>query len=788
MFQQVVDTNDNVPQFSELIYEARVPENSNPGRNVIKVTATDLDSPKIQSPLTYSLDAAGQRYFAINTGTGQITTANEKLDREKDQIVSFLVFAFDGKHRGQALVRVTLEDVNDNTPYFPNPPYVGYVEENLPPGTSVMVLQAVDLDVGVNADLVYDLVDNAKDKFAIDRISGVVSTRETLDKENPVNEFTITVKATDKGNPPLSGTVTATIKVSDGNDQSPVFNPTVYNANVKEDALPGVFLTSVQATDKDEGPNAELEYRITDGNDPYEFYINPRTGAILVSGMLDFDHGKKGYNLTVMVSDRGNPPREADKPAFVYIKVIDSNDNPPIFVPAEYNKRVSESVRPGDTVLLVTAVDQDTGTNAEFTFAITEGDDSDMFAIKSDPNNGSIGIIYTLLQLDRETVPQYNLTVTATDTGGLQGVALVRITLADVNDNGPWFVPRYYEGSIKVTTDTSLQQSITTVRAHDPDEASNGPPFVFTVETTEPKTNARRFDVRADPKDPQTAVLLYSIGAFTRQVTEWTLTIKASDSGSPRKDNSTFAYVEVIDDQNLNEPFDGSLTIIVNAYNGKFAGGIIGKAYYKDADYKGDRNKYTMASQDYFTLDGATGDITAKANIPDGQYRFSIDVEEQKQRSGPNFPKTVTSDVTVIVQSISSAAIQQSVAVQILALRKTAFFVADYYLNVREVLATIFGESAGNVLIFSVQKAPSRRVPAVDIFGVEIQLAVRLTDGTFMAKTEVVRLLVAGEQKLLDLSKLSQYRLNMQFLRTVHPVLILTYFCTGYDYAGNSSF
>ena len=751
MFQQVLDTNDNVPQFTELIYEATVPENEKANTPVKKVSATDLDSPNIQKPLQYSLDATGQRYFKINPTTGQISTANEKLDREKDLIVAFYVFAFDEKHRGQALVRVTVTDKNDNKPYFPNPPYVGYVEENLKPGASVMVLQAVDLDTGVNAEIEYELVDNAKNKFQIDRNSGLVTTLETLEKETAVNEFTIRVRATDKGNPRLSGDVTATIKVADGNDQTPVFNPTVYNAKVPEDALPGYVVTFVTATDEDEGPNAELEYTITAGNDPYEFYIDPRTGAIMVSGMLDFDHGKKSYNLTVMVSDRGYPPKTAEKPAFVYISVVDSNDNPPVFVPAEYNRRVSESLKPGDTVLLVTAVDQDTGTNADFTFAITDGDDSDMFAIKSDAKNSSIGIIYTLLQLDRETVPLYNLTITATDTGGLQGVALVRITLTDFNDNGPWFVPRYYEGSIKVTADTKLEQSITTVRAYDPDEASNGPPFRFSVLDTQ------RFDVRQDARDPNTAALFFSKGAFTRQITEWKVKIKASDSGSPQKDNTTFVYVDVIDDQNSNEPFDGNLLIIVNAYNGKFVGGIIGKAYYKDKDYKGDRNKYTMAERDDFTVNEGTGDITAKANIPVGQYRFGIDVEEQKQRSGPNFPKTVTSAVTVIVQSVTSAAILQSVAVQILAVRKPAFFVADYYIELRKALANIlaFGNT-DNILIFSIQKAPSKRVPVEDVFAVEIQLAVRMAAGTFMDKTEVIRLLVENKQTLENLSKLSQ--------------------------------
>ena len=657
-------------------------------------------------------------------------------------MVAFNVFAFDGKHKGEALVRVNLSDINDNSPYFPSPPYVGYVEENKDPGASVMVLQAVDLDSGINAEIVYELEDNAKGRFKIDPNSGLVTTLQTLEKETPENEFTIRVKAINQkagGNPPRSGTVTATIKVADGNDQKPVFNPTEYRATVREDALPGFFVTKVTATDKDEGPNAALEYTITEGNDPYEFYIDPRTGSILVSGLLDYDKGKKSYKLKVMVADRGNPPQKADKPAFVYIDVLDANDNPPVFEPAEYTKRVSEDVNLGFDVLHVTASDKDTGTNAQFEFSITDGDDADLFAVKPDPKNPNIGIIYTLLPLDRETVSQYNLTITATDTGGLQGIGLVEIIVTDVNDNGPWFIPRYYEATIKAGIAPTGGQFVTILKAEDPDELSNGPPFTFSVEAAivEGIQVEERFKLS---KATDKTASMSAFGTFNRAVIqEWKVQVKAGDSGSPTKTNTTFVYIDVEDDRNIHEPEDGSMTIIVNAYNGKFAGGIIGKAYYKDDDYGGDRNKYTMASQEYFSINEGNGNITAVANIPLGRYTFQVQVEEQKQRPG-NFPKTVTSTVTVIVQSVTSAAIKQSVAVQIFKLRKTSFFVGDYYDNIFKIL----GDGS---LIFSIQKAPLNRVPLADQFGVEIFLAVQLADGGFMNQMKVVEWLVNDKQQ-----------------------------------------
>ena len=735
-----MDTNDNVPEFTSLIYEATIQEDSPAGKSVETVSATDLDSAKVQGELKYSIDTTGQTYFTIDAKTGLITTANNKLDREKQQIVSFYVFAYDGKHRGKALVRVNLTDINDNAPYFPSPPYIGYVEENKNPGTSVMVLQAIDLDSGVNAEIVYELEDNANDKFKIDPDSGLVTTLETLEKESAENEFTIRVKATNRraGNPLKSGTVSATIKVTDGNDQRPAFDPTIYRANVPEDALPGYFVTKVKASDKDEGPNAELEYTITAGNDPYEFYIDPRTGDVLVSGLLDFDKGKKSYNLTIKVTDRGNPPQEAEKPAFVYINVLDANDNPPVFVPAVYNEVVSESAKPGASVAQVTAIDQDTGTNAEFTFSITDGDDANMFSIISDPKNASIGIITALLQIDRETIPKYNLTITATDSGGLQGVGLVYLTVTDINDNGPWFIPRYYEGTINAGINPTAGQPVTVIKAYDPDEASNGPPFAFTVVEPDLRNRFRLNNPTA------TTTSMFAFGLFDRTVVqEWEVQIRATDSGSPIQANTTFVYVDVEDDRNIHEPNDGELTIIVNAYNGKFAGGIIGRAYYQDNDFEVHGNQFSMlSSQEFFSVNAGNGNITADANLPLGLYRFSVQVTDS------TFSKTVTSAVTVIAQSVTSAAIQQSVAVQIFALRKTSVFVGDFYSRWRSVLADILtGGDDDRVLIFSVQRAPVYRVPLEYLFGVEIYLAVRDGSG-YMDHMEIVKTLGENKEEL----------------------------------------
>lgn len=202
------------------------------------------------------------------------------------------------------------------------------------------------------------------------------------------------------GNLFLFGIVIVIIKVFDGNDKSLEFNFLIYKVNVLENVLFGYFVIKVVVIDKDVGFNVELEYIIKVGNDFYEFYIDLRNGCIFVFGFFDFDKGKKVYNLIVIVSDCGNLFRSVFKLVLVYINVIDVNDNFLIFVFVEYDKKVLESVKLGDIVLLVIVVDKDIGINVQFQFFIMDGDDVNMFVIRFNVKNSSIGEIYMLLQLD----------------------------------------------------------------------------------------------------------------------------------------------------------------------------------------------------------------------------------------------------------------------------------------------------------------------------------------------------------------------------------------------------
>ena len=174
------------------------------------------------------------------------------------------------------------------------------------------------------------------------------------------------------------------------------------------------------STDDDDFTNVGHQYAITDGNYPFAFYIEPSTGHILVAGILDYET-KSEYNLTVSVSEQSITEVFPTDHAIVYIKILDSNDHPPVFQPKTYRRTLPEDVTIGTEVRVVTCSDMDEGSNAVPTFSIASGNIGDVFEVVSHPADGNMGIVQVAGRLDREMVSSYMLEITATDIGGLTG-------------------------------------------------------------------------------------------------------------------------------------------------------------------------------------------------------------------------------------------------------------------------------------------------------------------------------------------------------------------------------
>ncbi len=140
-------------------------------------------------------------------------------------------------------VTITVKDVNDMSPEFLMPNETS-VSENTAFNTVVTVIKAVDKDEGRNGYLEYSLLDSAGGMFTLGNVDGLLRVNGKLDRETKAN-YTIKVKAKDRGEPSRHTETELVVKILDENDNNPIFNPKQYYAFVPENASIGTTVLQV---------------------------------------------------------------------------------------------------------------------------------------------------------------------------------------------------------------------------------------------------------------------------------------------------------------------------------------------------------------------------------------------------------------------------------------------------------------------------------------------------------------------------------------------------------------
>lgn len=121
--------------------------------------------------------------------------------------------------------------------------------------------------------------------------------------------------------------------------------------SVLENIPVNTVVLAVKAIDKDEGRNSYIEYSLTpDPTVAGIFSLGSVDGLLRVSGKLDRET-RANYTLEVKAKDRGDPPRSTK--AHILVRVLDENDNSPVFDPKQYSASVAENASIGASVLQV---------------------------------------------------------------------------------------------------------------------------------------------------------------------------------------------------------------------------------------------------------------------------------------------------------------------------------------------------------------------------------------------------------------------------------------------------
>ncbi|XP_063058934.1 protocadherin gamma-A12-like [Engraulis encrasicolus] len=490
----------------------------------------------------------GSEYVGLDREKGQLLV-KQRMDREQlcgDIEACSLSFEVILENPMELYsITIDIQDVNDNSPIFPKNEIDQEISESAILGTRFSLAGAIDADVGLNTLQKYIL--HPTDHFELNVQSSSDGTKNvemvlknTLDREKKEHHY-LTLTAVDGGSPQRSGTVKIHITVLDINDNAPVFNQAVYKASVAENSAIGTLVTTVRATDADEGENAHIHYYFEHAaaNAVALFAIDVQSGQITVAGQIDYEKHKQ-FQIKVIAEDNGGLTGACN----VIIDVTDVNDNIPKITAMSFTSALPENAALGTVVAMLNVQDFDAGDNGKVTCSI---DRNSPFKIVR-----SLSTYYNLVTdsaLDREQLPEYNITVTAVDGGTppLSSRETLTVKISDINDNAPQFEQDTYD--VYVNENNSPSLSIFTVNAKDADWGPNARVSYFLEEgTLNGASLASYISINSDTG------VIYATKSFDyEQLKSFNIKIKAQDGGTPPL--STNATLKIfVQDQNDNAP------------------------------------------------------------------------------------------------------------------------------------------------------------------------------------------------------------------------------------------
>ncbi|XP_060766320.1 protocadherin alpha-8-like [Neoarius graeffei] len=485
---EIKDVNDHAPVFTEKETLLEIWESALSGTRFQLKPAHDSDSGS-NSIQTYKLSQNDHFRLEVKDrgkdGKIPILILQKQLDREAAQNIKLLLTAADGgktPKSGTTEVIINVLDINDNAPVFTEDAYTVMLHENVPIGTTVIQLNATDLDDGSNGEIVYSIGNNVNNKlrelFEISPITGEITVKGVLDFETK-DTYEVDIQASDKGLAPMISDKTVSIKIVDVNDNAPEIEVTSFSSAIPEDSRSGTTVALISLSDLDSGDNGKVSCSVPEDL-PFKLFSSSHDNvySLVTSSSLDREMASQ-YVITLSAKDAGNPPLSSMKT--ITVQVSDVNDNSPEFISSPYTFYVMENNSPGTSLFSVFAFDRDSDENAIINYQIWRDNLKENKHTSFINVNSENGAVYALKSFDFEMTKTFQFHVLATDSGtpSLSSNVTVNVFILDQNDNVPVILyPVSANGSAEgveeIPRNANAGHLVTKVRAYDADIGYNG--------------------------------------------------------------------------------------------------------------------------------------------------------------------------------------------------------------------------------------------------------------------------------------------------------------------------
>lgn len=407
------------------------------------------------------------------------------------------------------LINITVLDSNDNVPQFDNSSYEIQVREDVPANTTLLRLRAKDHDQGLNGLVRYhfspETLSRYGDIYLLDEVTGRLTTRASLDYESG-HLMMLYVAASDQGQTEkLSSQVLVLVKLQDVNDNRPIIKvnsqsqplqslknknqpaksnlgangrPPNLNASKldtnsrrnlsKYEILPqvfensgvGTFVAHITVEDADSDQNGKFECKLFQNSASNSSDLNDLSKDFLLSQMYQtefklitariFDREISDREQAVIhCSDFGEPPLSSS--LTLNVQILDRNDNAPVFMKQSYDSSANEDTPVGTSLIQMTALDVDEGSNGEVVFMLSSRNKSAPL-IEIDP---STGVVSTVRPLElKPNLTKFEVLVVATDKGSPPRSSSVKLVIHvhDVISERTDFTQQLYRFSVKENT------------------------------------------------------------------------------------------------------------------------------------------------------------------------------------------------------------------------------------------------------------------------------------------------------------------------------------------------